>query len=423
MSIIKTLIGSLWSYTGADQWQPTTTSHDPNPPLSISDAPFSTQPTAGADLRKVLLLGSATQAVNLAILLSQAVAPFFGNTSNSVAASPYLLRHLNADTSHGVPKTLYADALAPFKTALSTLVEAPKPVFAQSFGTPLTLSAATPAPFQTQASLSAADFRRVHNDTSYGIPKTLTLDATTPFQIPLTSFAGRLPWQIAGTSYGIPKTLTQDATTPFFVNPLALIGSPQQPFAQSFGVPLTLLAVTPAPFQTAIMPSALRATWQFVDTSQGMPLTLASVVAPLPFIQTLWPAPIEYRQFQNYAHDSPYPTAFIVPVVVAAPTEGGKHHPEYDIRDPRHPYWTKREVVKDPTVTPSLTVEQAEVTDPLHSPLEVNRLPVVTAREALKKLLTDEQRSVLDEIKSTKPPGIAFDDDDDDDILLLLLID
>lgn len=190
------------------------------------------------------------------------------------------------DTSHGVPKTLIADAIAPLDNAQIFQPLAPRNVVDTSAGSPKTLLVIPPLPPVVNPQVWAPDALRPVWDTSRGTPKALTADATQPV-VNAQGVQPQAPRHLADTSAGTARAL-------LVVPPAPIAGAAQTWLLQqprigsdtSAGMPRVLMGV-PAPVVNLpvwTLP-AVRPVW---DTSRGMPTTLANPPTFVAGIDQVW---------------------------------------------------------------------------------------------------------------------------------------
>lgn len=317
----------------------------------------------------------------VATLLLAGAVPF-----NNARAQPLPAQHpshrlsANADTSKGIPKTLFSDAVSPTFNQPWRPSQSPQRLLTDtSRGIPATLTAAAPAP-TFNAQFLAPLLRVATQDTSQSTPKVLYADAAAAFvNLPqpaperargvtdTSSFlipSGAVPFGnapgpsvartsiLSETSYGTPKVLYADAASPFFnppqmapdrVRPVADTSSfqlpPATPIANapifsvvalpppvadtSQSVPKALFADDATP---AFNPAHLRLDWpgQVVDTSQGMAQALFPVQVVNPFTNIF----LSQLDLPRLGPDTSYgiPTVLLPVVPVKKPVFGGKQH-------------------------------------------------------------------------------------------------
>jgi hypothetical protein len=353
---------------------------------------------------------------------------------------------VNANTSAGMPKTLYADKQLPVRNPAWVPPGAqPRAGWLPantSAGTALGLKtvivpppAGTVAPF-----LGPQRFWWQPPNDSRGTPKTLIFDAQLPVRnppIPLVDdwravtdtsrgtpvelfpvIAAALPpgtetwvsvptylWKTADTSAGTPKTLIRDAQAPVFnpawVPPNAAPVAGWIPANTSAGTALGLKAViVPVPVGTvAPFLGPQRFWWQPPDESCGMPKTLFAD-AQLPIRNPIYNAPDLVRSVVNTAQ-SAYP---LTHVVVLVPLPPGDATPTF------LPQWTwinanttvQTNFVLPPILPPPTLGPPPDVSKTLYNPNE--RLGTETAVEGDQRLGTDTATGGDARLGGSPPP-------------------
>lgn len=212
---------------------------------------------------------------------------------------------LNADTSHGTPKTLTADAQLPVgKQSLPPqVIHAPglSVLPDGSRGTPKTLTGDAQFPIQTPPFTAASQFRNL-SDTSAGTPKTLTADA----QAPVGKQSGLVGTpeprrSVVDTSRGTPKPLTADAQSPVGQQTGTAVPEPRRSVVDtSAGVPKALTADAQFPAQVYQHTAPDRLRWLPASTTASTAKVLfGDAQAPVGQQSTVAP-----DRFRPLGHDT-----------------------------------------------------------------------------------------------------------------------
>lgn len=173
----------------------------------------------------------------------------------------------NADTSHGTPKTLTADAQLPFRVLPQSVADPIRPVTDATRGTSLALIT-VPAPFVPVLHSAPARSLWLPGDESVGSPKGLIPDKQLPFPPQVQTQPDRLR-PVVDTSQDTPKPLIADKQAPFFVAPPpGPIATPYLPFDTSLEMQASLRTLVP-PFVPGPHYPPPRLLWLPADESAG----------------------------------------------------------------------------------------------------------------------------------------------------------
>lgn len=280
------------------------------------------------------------------------------------------LRNVNADTSKSTGRTLLDVVAPPFVNPPQYTPDRIRTVSDTSTALAKSLYGDATIPVQNLQH-TPPDRVRAVTDTSQG--KNLALQDA-PVPPPLVNApqyqVDRLR-PVADTSAGTAKTLTQDAQPPVFNAPQFRVY--QQP-------PVT-------------------------DTSEGLNLALANFIPPPPFVQSDWPAPVEFKRFYEPSQNSTQPPDTIppqppAPTVVIDTHDGG--------RKKKH----KRES--------ELVEEKRLAGERLRA-----QLTALVDPKPLTEVIEEAAEQAISVFKETpKPvilPALPVEDDDEEDILKLLM--
>ena len=248
--------------------------------MAVAIAPrvpaFAESSTSTLSIHPILDLGLTFIAVNLLCAPFIQVNPPVRNNDLLLVMQthgPSINKFLNADTSHGTPKTLYKDVASPRVTVLQNQ-RVERDVVDTTRGTARVLLVGAPKtgpPFfviQRYPSLPA--------DTSHSTPKTLYADALRFRQDAPQHQVDRVR-PVADTSRGMPTGLLAPPPPPGQAVAFAPWRYPWLPDDTTQGTPKTLYTASP---RVAVLQNQPARPWLPDDTTQGTPLLLAGVQAP-----------------------------------------------------------------------------------------------------------------------------------------------
>ena len=287
-------------------------------PKTLEQAPFSVAVAAAVDARRAV--SDTTRGTPKPLIqdaqLPVFVAPYFGPNE------PRLASRQVVDTSRGTPKGLIEDAQFPARVPHHTSPDRVRAVTDTTRGTPKALTEDAQLPFRVLAQ-TPPDATRPVVDTSVKQPITLQVIvppapvAVAPHHAPI-----RFWWQPQDSSAGTPKPLYADAQLPFVVLAQTAPDRSRPVVDTSQRQPITLQTVLqPIPVGT-VVPHFLpyRFWWQPLDGSAGTPKGLyADAQLPFPAMQQVPPDSVRPVTDTSQSTPVPYIPPYIEPPVILPP--------------------------------------------------------------------------------------------------------
>jgi hypothetical protein len=249
--------------------------------IADAQAPVGQQPAfAPIALTRTVVDTSRGQPITLQVIVPPA--PFFVLPHQPPAKSWWQ----PADSTHGTPKTLTADAQLPVQNLQLTPPDRVRPVVDTSQSTPESLLpvAAVPLPIGQASFVGLQRFWHQPPDTSQSTQRTLD---SVPLPVGQASFVGlqRFWFQPADTSQSSPKVTYGDMQLPAGQSPafapIALVRNVVDTSQSAYGASQAFVNI-PVPPGAVLPPILPRWAWQNGDTTQESPPVAIQGVQPAP---------------------------------------------------------------------------------------------------------------------------------------------